>query len=52
MGDQSELVGKFEFKGEPGDYNLNFWFPLTEPTNFRDSCNFVSPFSIPTTIES
>ena len=52
IGDQSGWVGKFEFKGEPGDYNLNFWLPLTEPTNLGDSCNFVSSFSIPTTIES
>jgi hypothetical protein len=47
---QSGWEGKFEFKGEPGDYNLNFWLPLTEPTNEGDSCNFVSSFSIPTTI--
>ncbi len=47
---QSGWEGKFEFKGEPGDYNLNFWLPLTEPTNLGDSCNFVSSFNIPTTI--
>jgi len=47
---QSGWEGKFEFKGEPGDYNLHFWLPLTEPTNQGDSCNFVSSFSIPTTI--
>ena len=50
IGNQSGWEGKFEFKGEPGDYNLNFWLPLTEPTNEGDSCNFVSSFSIPTTI--
>jgi len=49
---QSGWEGKFEFKGEPGDYNLNFWLPLTEPTNLGDSCNFVSSFNIPTTINS
>ncbi len=47
---QSGWEGKFEFKGEPGDYNLHFWLPLTEPTNLGDSCNFVSSFNIPTTI--
>ena len=52
IGDQKGLVGKFEFKGESGDYNLNFWFSLTKPTNFGDSCNFVSSSSIPTTMES
>jgi len=52
IGGQSGWKGKFEFRGEPGDYNLNFWLPLTEPTNEGDSCNFVSSFSIPTTIES
>jgi len=50
LGEQSGWEGKFEFKGEPGDYHLNFWLPLTEPTNLGDSCNFVSSFSIPTTI--
>ena len=49
---QSGWEGMFEFKGEPGDYNLNFWLPLTEPTNLGDSCNFVSSFNIPTTINS
>ncbi len=47
---QSGWEGKFEFRGESGDYNLNFWLPLTEPTNLGDSCNFVSSFNIPTTI--
>lgn len=47
---QTGWEGEFSFKGEPGDYNLNFWFPLTEPTNAGDSCNFISSFSIPTTI--
>ena len=52
LDDQTGWQGSFEFKGEPGDYRLNFFFPLTEPTNKGDSCNFVSSFSIPTTIES
>ena len=50
LGEQTGWEGSFEFKGEPGDYNLNFWFPLTEPTNQGDRCNFVSSFSIPTII--
>jgi len=52
LDEQSGWEGSFEFKGDPGDYNLNFWFPLTEPTNQGDSCNFVSSLSIPTTINS
>lgn len=52
LGEQSGWEGSFEFKGEPGDYSLVFFFPLTEPTNKGDSCNFVSSFSIPTTINS
>jgi len=51
LGDQTGWIGEFSFKGEPGDYYLHFWMPLTEPTNQGDSCNFVSSFSIPTTIE-
>ena len=50
LDDQTGWEGSFDFKGDPGDYDLNFWFPLTEPTNQGDSCNFVSSFSIPTTI--
>jgi len=46
---QSGWEGKFEFKGEPGDYNLNFWVPITDrETEFI--CNFLSSFSIPTTV--
>jgi tetratricopeptide (TPR) repeat protein len=52
LGEQTGWEGNFEFEGEPGDYHLNFWFPLTEPTNQGDSCNFVSSFSIDTTINS
>jgi len=52
LDDQAGWEGEFSFKGEPGDYRLNFFFPLTEPTNEGDSCNFVSSFSIPTTVES
>ncbi|NNM02056.1 MAG: hypothetical protein HKP26_00605 [Nitrosopumilus sp.] len=51
IGDQSGWSGKFTFDGKPGDYSLHFWFPLTEPTNEGDSCNFLSNFSIPTTFE-
>lgn len=51
IGDQSGWTGKFTFDGEPGDYSLHFWFPLTEPTIDGDSCNFVSNFSIPTTFD-
>ena len=29
IGNQTGWVGTFEFKGEPGDYNLNFWMPLS-----------------------
>ncbi len=52
LGDQPGWEGNFEFKGEPGYYYLRFFFPLTEPTNQGDSCNFVSSFSVPTTIDS
>jgi tetratricopeptide (TPR) repeat protein len=51
IGDQSGWTGKFTFDGEPGDYSLHFWFPLTEPTIDGDNCNFVSNFSIPTEFE-
>ena len=51
IGDQSGWTGSFSFGGEPGDYSLHFWFPLTEPTVDGDSCNFVSNFSIPTEFE-
>jgi len=51
IGDQSGWTGNFSFDGEPGDYSLHFWFPLTEPTKDGDSCNFVSSFSIPTGFE-
>ncbi len=50
IGDQNEWTGKFTLDGEPGDYALHFWFPLTEPTIDEDSCNFGSSFSIPTTL--
>ncbi|MHA7647030.1 hypothetical protein [Nitrosopumilus sp. S4] len=50
IGNQPGWVGEFTFKGKPGDYFLHFWMPLTEPTNQGDSCNFISSFSIPTTI--
>jgi len=50
LGDQTGWEGEFEFDGRPGDYHLNVWFPLTEPTNQGDSCNFISSFSIDTTI--
>ena len=52
LDDQPGWEGNFEFKGEPGYYYLRFFFPLTEPTNQGDSCNFVSSFSVPTTIDS
>lgn len=51
LDDQTGWEGSFEFKGDPGDYYLRFFFPLTEPTNQGNSCNFVSSFSVPTTIE-
>ncbi len=51
IGEQSGWTGKFTFDGKPGDYSLHFWFPLTEPTNEGDSCNFLSNFSIPTSFE-
>ena len=50
IGEQTGWTGEFSFNGEPGDYSLRFFLPLTEPTNEGDSCNFVSSFSIPTTI--
>ncbi len=50
IGDQTGWEGEFDFVGEPGEYFLRFWLPLTEPTNQGDSCNFVSGFSIRTTI--
>jgi len=50
IGEQTGWTGEFAFNGEPGDYSLRFFLPLTEPTNEGDSCNFVSSFSIPTTI--
>jgi len=51
IGNQNGWTGKFTFDGEPGDYYLRFWFPLTEPTIDGDSCNFVSSFSIPTAFD-
>jgi tetratricopeptide (TPR) repeat protein len=51
IGDQSGWTGKFTFNGEPGDYSLHFWFPLTEPTIDGDSCNFISNLSIPTAFD-
>ncbi len=51
IGDQSGWTGNFSFDGDPGDYSLHFWFPLTGPTIDGDSCNFVSSFSIPTGFE-
>jgi len=51
IGGQNGWTGKFTFDGEPGDFSLHFWFPLTEPTIDGDSCNFVSSFSIPTTFD-
>ena len=51
IGDQSGWTGNFSFNGEPGDYSLHFWFPLTGRTIDGDSCNFVSSFSIPTEFE-
>ena len=50
IGDQSGWTGKFTLDAEPGDYELHFWFPLTEPTIEGDSCNFVSSFSVATTM--
>lgn len=46
---QSGWDGKFEFKGDPGDYFMNFFFPHTvEGSEF--TCNFVTVLAIPTTI--
>ena len=46
---QSGWDGKFEFKGEAGDYFMNFFFPHTvEGSEF--TCNFVTVLPIPTTI--
>ncbi len=50
IGEQTGWTGEFSLNGEPGDYFLRFFLPLTEPTNEGDSCNFVSSFPIPTTI--
>jgi len=50
IGGQAGWVGEFEFEGQPGDYNLTFWFPLTSPSSEGDSCNFVSSISIPATV--
>jgi len=50
IGDQSGWSGNFSFKGEPGDYYLRFFFPLTEPSNAGDGCNFISSIRVPTTI--
>lgn len=47
---QSGWDGEFEFKGEPGDYFMNFFFPhTTEGSEF--TCNFVVVLPIPTTIK-
>jgi len=46
IGDQSGGIGKFTIDAEPGDYELHFWMPLTEPSNEGGSCNFIASFSI------
>ena len=50
LGGQPGWEGSFEFKGTPGDYNMNFFLPLTSPTSEGDSCNLVAVLSVPITI--
>ena len=50
LDDQQGWEGKFQFKGEPGDYRIVFWMPETDrESEFK--CNFLSSFTIPTTFE-
>lgn len=50
LDDQPGWEGKFQFKGEPGEYHMVVWVPITQ----ADSgfiCNFLGSFTIPSTIE-
>ena len=50
LGGQPGWEGSFEFKGNPGEYDMNFFLPLTEPTSKGDSCNLTAVLSVPITI--
>jgi len=51
IGDQTGWEGSFEFKGNPGEYKMNFFLPLTSPTSEGDDCNLFATVGIPITIE-
>ena len=51
IGNQSGWIGEFTVDGIPGDYEIQFWMPLTSPTSEGDSCNFISSFPIDHIIE-
>ena len=50
LGGQPGWEGSFEFKGNPGEYNMNFFLPLTSPTDEGDDCNLTAVLSVPITI--
>ena len=51
IGEQTGWEGSFEFEGNPGEYKMNFFLPLTSPTNEGDDCNIIASIGIPITIK-
>ena len=43
---QTGWEGSFEFKGNPGEYQMNFWLQEIFPQSQGDDCNLVPVISI------
>lgn len=50
IGGQTGWEGSFEFKGNPGEYNMNFFLQEVVPASQGDDCNLIAAISIPITI--
>ena len=50
IGEQTGWEGSIEIKGNPGDYEMVLFFPVTSPSSAGDDCNEISALSVPFTI--
>ncbi len=50
IGGQTGWEGSFEFKGNPGEYNMGFFLQEIVPASQGDDCNLISTISVPITI--
>lgn len=47
IGNQTGWEGSIKIEGNPGEYEMVLFFPLTSPTSTGDDCNIISAISIP-----